>query len=60
MMYSGNKETGVLEVLEIKLFFAAQPWWTDFIEFLKNSFSGFYTLVMAYLKISSKKKIKIL
>ena len=52
MMYSGNNEAGDLEVLEIKIFFAAQPWWADFIEFFKNSFSGFYTLVMAYLKIS--------
>ena len=52
MMYSGNNETGVLEVLEIKIFFAAQPCWADFIEFLKNSFSEFYTLAMAYLKIS--------
>ena len=40
-MYSGNNEAGDLEVLEIKIFFAAQPWWADFIEFLKNSFSGF-------------------
>ena len=27
MMYSQNDETGVLEVLQIKIFFAAQPWW---------------------------------
>ena len=54
-MYSANNEAGDLEVLEIKIFFAAQPWWADFIEFLKNSFSGFYTLVMAYLKISWRK-----
>ena len=26
MMYSQNDETGALEVLVIKIFFAAQPW----------------------------------
>ena len=30
-MYSQNYENGILEVLEIKTFFAAQPWWTDFL-----------------------------
>ena len=28
-MYSQNDETGVLEVLEIKMFFTAQAWWED-------------------------------
>ena len=36
MMYSQNNETGVLEVLEIKILFAAQPWWAEFYRiFLK-------------------------
>ena len=26
-MYSQNNETGVLEILKIKFFFVAQPWW---------------------------------
>ena len=28
-MYSQNDEIGVVEVLEIKIFFAAQPCWED-------------------------------
>ena len=28
-MYPQDDEIGVLEVLEIKILFAAQPWWTD-------------------------------
>ena len=31
MMYSQNDKNGVLEVVEIKTFFAIQPWWTDFL-----------------------------
>ena len=30
MMYSQNNETDILEVLKIKIFFAAQPSWLDF------------------------------
>ena len=29
LMYPQDDEIGVLEVLEIKILFAAQPWWTD-------------------------------
>ena len=28
-MYAQNNETGVLDVLENKTFFAAQTWWED-------------------------------
>ena len=35
MMYSQNDKIGVLEVLEIKIFFADEPWWADFLGFLK-------------------------
>ena len=28
-MYSQNDETGILEVLENEIFFAAQSWWED-------------------------------
>ena len=36
-------EAGVLEFLEMKLFFAVQPWWVDFDfeNFLKIIFSDF-------------------
>ena len=30
IMYSQNDEIDVLEVLEIKILFVAQPWWADF------------------------------
>ena len=58
-------ETGVLEVLEIKIFFAAQHGVQTFRESFKNSFGGFYTLVMASLvsfmmKISRQKHINVL
>ena len=33
-MYLQNDETGVLEILESKIFFAAQPWWEDFYSIL--------------------------
>ena len=33
-MYSQNDETGVLEFLESKIFFAAQPWWEDLYRIL--------------------------
>ena len=36
-MYSQNDKTGVLVVIESKIFFAAQPWWED---------SGFYSSVV--------------
>ena len=50
-MYSQNDETGVLEVLEIIFFFAAQPWSTDFyIDFFQNYFRGFYNSIVAYLQ----------
>ena len=50
-MYSQNDETGVLEVLEINFFFAAQPWSTDFyIDFFQNYFRGFYNSIVAYLQ----------
>ena len=52
MMYSQNDEIGVLEALEIKIFFADQPLWADFSRIFKNSFRGFYTLVMVSLKLS--------
>ena len=36
LMYSQNNETGILEVLKIKIFFAAQSWWAEFLRiFLK-------------------------
>ena len=60
MNYSQNDETYILEFLEIKIFFAVQPWWAKtFKEIFKNYFRGFYTLVMASEKIS-RKKVKIL
>ena len=34
MLYSQNDKNGVLEVLDIKNFFTAQPWWTDFLRIL--------------------------
>ena len=33
-IYSHNNETGILEVLENELFFAAQPRWEDFYRIL--------------------------
>ena len=33
-MYLQIDETGVLEILESKIFFAAQPWWEDFYSVL--------------------------
>ena len=33
-MYSQNDETGVLEVVENKIFFSAQPWWGDLYRIL--------------------------
>ena len=33
-VYSHNDESGVVQVLEIKIFFAAQPWWEDFYRIL--------------------------
>ena len=30
IVYSQNDEIGVLEVLELKVFFAAHLWWVDF------------------------------
>ena len=33
-IYSQNDETGVLEVLESKILFAAQPRWEDFYRIL--------------------------
>ena len=60
MNYSQNDETDILEVLEIKIFFAVQPQWAKtFNEILKNYFHGLYTLVMASEKFSWK-KVKIL
>ena len=41
-MNSQNYENGILEVLEIKTFFAAQPWWTDFLRIFVK-LCGFYT-----------------
>ena len=37
-MHSYNDETGILEVLEIKIFFAAQAWLEEVFE---NPFRGF-------------------
>ena len=42
-MYPQNNKTGVLEVLEIKTFFAAQPWWTDLLRIYVGSPRGFCT-----------------
>ena len=33
-MYLQNDETGVLEILESNIFFAAQSWWEDFYSVL--------------------------
>ena len=30
MMYSQSDERGILDILQIKILFAAQPWWADF------------------------------
>ena len=38
MMYSQNDETGVLEVLEIKIFFYVQQWLPGFYQFFKKFF----------------------
>ena len=43
------------EVLEIKIFFTTQSCWQTFKAFLKSSFHGFYTLMMAFPKLSLKK-----
>ena len=38
LMYLQNDKTDVLEVLEIKIFFVAQPWWKDVLRiFIKFS-----------------------
>ena len=42
MIYSQSDERGILDVLEIKIFFAAQPWWAEFLKnFLKFLFVDF-------------------
>ena len=33
-MYSQNDEAGILDVLENKILFAAQPWWKDLYRIL--------------------------
>ena len=54
-MYSQNDETGVLEVLETKVFFAAQPWWEGLYRIFKKfsprilQFSG--GISVSFLKI---------
>ena len=38
LMYPKNDKIGVLEMLETKTFFAAQPWWTHLLRiFVKFS-----------------------
>ena len=54
MMYSQNDKTGVLEVLEIKIFFTAQPWWVHFKK--KKFFNEFYTWVIVSNKFLKKVK----
>ena len=63
MMYSQNNETGVLEVLEIKILFAAQPWWAEF----HRIFLKFFQWILhfgdgiseTFLKKKKKKKKKV-
>ena len=33
MMYFQNDEGGILDLPEIEIFLAAQPWWADFYRF---------------------------
>ena len=56
MMYSRNNETGVLEVPEIKIFFAAQPWWEDFHWIFKNIFQWILHFGDAISEIFLKKR----
>ena len=48
-MYSQNNKTGVLEVLEIKIFSFAQPWSADLYNFFENFVHGFYNMVVESL-----------
>ena len=56
-MYPQNNNTGGLEVLETKTFFAAQPWWTDIKNFCKIH-SADLTLVASLQ--GYRKKVKII
>ena len=53
-MYSQNDETGVLEALESKIFFAAQPLWEE----LYQIFSRDFTIQWWYLSEFLEKKVK--
>ena len=58
-MYSQSDERCILDVLEIKISFAAQPWWEDFYFFFKFLFVDF-TLWWWYLCkfLEKRKKVK--
>ena len=62
MMYSQNNETGVLEVLEIKILFAAQPWWAEFhrifLKFFQCILHFGYGISETFFKKKKKKKGK--
>ena len=55
-MYSQNDETGILEVLENKISFAAQLWWEDLYRILQKNFCVFYNSVVVSLWVSWKKE----
>ena len=59
-MNSKNDWTGALEALEIKVFFAAQPWLADLLQNVLKILCMDYNSVIAYLEFSWKWKNKFL
>ena len=59
-MYSCNNETGFLEVVEIKIVFAVQPWWADFHWIFKNFFQWILHFGDGISENFLAKKVKIL
>ena len=57
-MYSQNDETGILEVLENKISFAAQLWWEDLYRILQKKFCVFYNSVVVHCEFLEKKSNK--
>ena len=56
-----NNKTGILEVLEKKIFFTTKPKvGANFTEFLKDFFRGFYKSVVVFLWFLEKKSKKYL
>ena len=57
-MYSQNDETGILEALENKIFFAAKAWWEDLYRILKFFFEDFTIQWWYFCEFLEKEKEK--